>query len=344
MFRDMAEKFISEKFGGNATEGEQNKKPVQKTEQNRKGVPNIVTKTPVTPTQENGPVATNQVNNSNANSKARVNEKPENSVSTKRQKVEVPAKPHQPVKRKLDGTEPTTPVTKLRKTDTILQKLKSPENVKPFAERTNIEPVKNKIDMPLTARQENSTPRGVFQYKGIRGGEELDLTQRQNMKTGVDKNDDFGRSEHVLFSPNCGRSPSGEADCSVFSSDDSLPDINIVAEQIEIESNDENIESVRGQGNGARGRGGRGRGRGSRGARGNNSTSSSRQDKLPRWMVDELDEMGRKMETLARDLDAMNQVSDAFSPERSTRGRGRGRGRGSGHGRGRGKKKNEAPR
>ena len=348
MFRGMAEKFISEKFGGGVEKSEESEKPVKNAEQKRaKGVPNIVTKKTFAPNQANTPIAANQ-NNSGANSKARVNDKTENSVEMNRQKVKVPDKLQQPVKRKLDETEPTTPVTKLRKTDTILQKLKSPENIKPFTERTNIEPMRNKIDMPLNARQDNTATKGAFQYKGIRGGEDLDLTQIQNMESNADKKDNFGKSENVLFSPTCGRSPIGQANCSVVSSDDSLPDISIVAEQIEIETiNDENVESARGRGRGSRGRrarGGRasrgGRGRGSRGAKGNSSSFWSDQ-MLPRSLLDELDEMRVNMNAMARDLGFMNGDSDASSHEEPRRGRGRGRGRGSGRGRGR---KNETPR
>ena len=372
MFRNMAEKFISEKFGGATDKTEENKIADKKDEQKRaKGVPNIVTKTSsipnqvnilattnqsnsnennkaktsVAPSQVNSPIVANQ-NNLSGKSKARVNEERENSIEMNIQKVIVPGKSHQPVKRKLEETEPTTPVTKLRKTDTILQKLKSPDNIKPFTERTNIEPVRNKTDIPFNARKDNTTPRGAFQYKGIRGGEDLDLTQTQNMKSDADKKDNLGKSENVLFSPTCGRSPVNEAINSILSSDDSLPDIHFVSEQIEIETvNDENVESVGGRGNGSRGRrarGGRargrgGRGRGNRGARGNSSSFWNDQS-----LLDELEEMRVSMNAVARDLGFINGDSDASILEEPRRGRGRGRGRGSG--RGRGRKKNETPR
>ena len=302
IFRDMAEKFISEKFGVNENENHQNVKPSQSTS----------TKTSLT--KKPSP------SYSEKHTRPGVTGTPEtaNTLVRNAQSTDVKSKP--PVKRKLDETKPVTPVAKIQKVDSIIQKLKSPESIKPFAERTNLEPAKSKVNLPQISRTEVTPSAGVFKYKGIRGGE--DLLSQSDSPLAVNAVGDrdtlsFEKPENVLKSPGNGRNVPNFSDSSM---DDSwLPDIIDNSFETDVVCSNENFKSKRGKGKKERGRGGRGKGRG----RG--------QDRVLDSVIDGLNNLA----------DVLDQTAGIISPTGSTRGRGRGKGRGKGPGRGRGRKKNE---
>lgn len=302
IFRDMAEQFISDRFGPKTEENKKNMKS---------GLSNVK-KLTLAPNKLNAPATSYQISSSNNMqiSEPREKQRPESTVSVNQQNVD-PVVSCPPLKRKLDANEATSPATKIRKAETLLQKLKSSENTRPFTERTNFEPVRNKVEKLVSMTSESNPSRGVFFYKGIRGGEDPD--------TGVgDTKGAFRKTENVLETPCAVVSSNIGQNCSILCSDESLPDISS-----ELEYENENFKNRSGCGNGVRARrSGSRRGKGSRGSASQNRAS----------LIDNV------VSLIEDDLDVIDRNMDCSSPQGSTRGRGRGRGRSSG--RGRGRKKN----
>ena len=144
IFRNMAEELISNKFGA---------------KRNRSRKPTGSPKPTLTTDQTVDLVRSSDNQND-------TNKKIENTTCKTGTKAVL--KSGSAVKRKLDEAEPITPDTKAHKDGSILQR-KSP-----FAENTKVSLKKYKLDIPFNKESELAPLKPVFQYKGIRSGEDTD--------------------------------------------------------------------------------------------------------------------------------------------------------------------------
>ena len=73
-------------------------------------------------------------------------------------------------------------IKEAKTSESLLTEIKSP-----FAERTNPPAKRRKIDMPVSKGSEVTPSKVVFQYKGIRGGEDTELTNSPGNLTDTEK-------------------------------------------------------------------------------------------------------------------------------------------------------------